>query len=75
MTQAIPGLDVLGRRLRDEIAAGNAVRLEITARDAATAELLRLICELHEAAQKRQVDVVIDQVSADTMRVSLPSDA
>jgi hypothetical protein len=74
MTHAVPDLEAMTQRLLDEIAAGNPVRLEITAPDAA-GSLLRLILLMHQAARQRQVEVVVDQVSADTIRLSVPGDA
>jgi hypothetical protein len=72
---AMTSLHEMSRVLLNELQAGTAVQLEITAKDAETGRLLLLILALHEAAQQRQVGVVLDQVATDTIQLSIAGDA
>jgi hypothetical protein len=65
----------MARYLLDAIEQGRDICLEITARDTETGALLLLILELHEAAQRRNVGVRINQLSPKTIRLSVAGNA
>ncbi|MDP9369135.1 MAG: hypothetical protein M3Q03_12800 [Chloroflexota bacterium] len=57
--------------LLDTLVQGKEVTLEITARDEETGGFLRLITEIHEAAQARQVGVTMTPVGERGLRLTL----
>jgi hypothetical protein len=75
MTTRLTSLQEAARHLLDEIEQGRDVSLDIASSDTETGALLLLVMEQHDAAHKRQVGVLIDKVSADTIRLSVPGDA
>lgn len=74
-TTQLTSLQEMARHLLDSVEQGREVCLEITGRDTEAGALLLLILELHEAARRRNVGVQINQMSPDTIRLSVSGDA
>ncbi len=59
MERRLDSIQEAAAHLLDTLEAGQDVTLEITARDAETKGLLRLITELHELAVERRVGITM----------------
>lgn len=57
--------------LLDALERGRPVTLEITARDAATGGLLRLLSAIHEAATARRLGIVLTPAGERGVRLTL----
>ncbi|MGI8475946.1 MAG: hypothetical protein ACR2OO_06210 [Thermomicrobiales bacterium] len=57
--------------LLDTLISGGQVTLDITAQDAATGALLRLITEIHDAARYRHVGIAMEPLGTLGLRLTL----
>ncbi len=71
MEQRLDSMQEAAAHLLDTLQAGKEVTLEITARDAETGGLLRLITEIHEVAQVRRLGVTLAPMGERGVRLSL----
>src|SRR5262245_42697131 len=67
----LTSLDEAAGHLLDTLASGAAVTLEVSAQDATTGALLRLITAIHDLARTRRLGVVITATGAHQIRLEL----
>ncbi len=71
MERRLDSMQAAAAHLLDTLEAGQDVTLEITARDAETEGLLRLITEIHEVAVDRRVGITIVPLGERGIRLTL----
>ncbi len=73
MERRLNSMQAAADHLLDTLEAGKDVMLEITAQDAETEGLLRLITEIHEVATTRRVGITLTPMGERGVRLTLSS--
>jgi hypothetical protein len=67
----LSSLEEAARHLLDALTTGTPATLEVSAQDAETGALLRLITAIHDAAREREIGVAITATGDDQISLEL----